>query len=105
MTVCVSQIESATWRSGCSRWNSQSRRGTRCAPGPGQPPVVRADFVEELFLEREHALGAPVQTPAGLGRLDPPARPVEQRLAQTLLQRADLKAHRRLRDAELLRRL
>jgi hypothetical protein len=71
----------------------------------GQAPVVRTDLVEELFLEREHALGAPVQTPAGLGRLDPPPRPVEQRLAQALLQGADLKAHCRLRDTELLRRL
>jgi hypothetical protein len=111
MTVCVSQIESATWRSGCSRWNSQRdevcarARGSADGERPGQPPVVRADLVEELLFEREHALGAPVQTPAGLGGLHPPPRPIEQRLAQALLQRADLKAHRRLGDTELLRRL
>ena len=42
-------------------------RGRADGKRSGQAPVVRAELVEELFLEREHALGAPVQTPAGLG--------------------------------------
>ena len=65
----------------------------------------RRDVLEQLILEREHPLRAPVEPPAGLGRLDPAARAVEQLLAEPLLERPDLEADGRLRDPEALRRL
>src|SRR4051794_30591127 len=63
------------------------------------------DLVEELLLEREEALRAPVQPPAGLGRLDPAPRAVEERHAEALLERAYLERDGGLRDAETLRGL
>ena len=73
---------------------------------PAQRPLGFAgDLVEQLPLEREHALRAPVETVARLGRLHAPARAVEQLLPEALLERADLLADRRLRDAEPLSRL
>src|SRR5438309_2149698 len=45
---------------------------------------------------------AAVEATAGLGRLDPASRSIEELQAEALLERADLEAHRRLRDAELL---
>ena len=64
-----------------------------------------AELGEQLLLEREQALRAPVEAAAGLGRLDAPPRAVEQLQAEPLLERPDLEAHRRLGDAELLGRL
>ena len=64
-----------------------------------------AELGEQLLLEREQPLRAPVEAAAGLGRLDAAARAVDELQAEPLLERADLQAHRGLRDAELLRRL
>jgi hypothetical protein len=50
-------------------------------------------------------LGAPVEALAGLGGLDAAAGAVEQPLSEALLERANLEADGRLRDAELLGRL
>jgi hypothetical protein len=48
---------------------------------PAKRPFGSArDLVEQLPLEREHALRAPVETVARLGRLHAPARAVEQLL-------------------------
>src|SRR5207248_3865698 len=46
-----------------------------------------------------------VEQQARLGRLDAPAGAVEEPLPEPLLERANLEAHRRLRDAEPLGRL
>ena len=64
-----------------------------------------AQLGEELLLLREQPLRAAIQPLAGLRRLDAAAGAVEQLPAEPLLERADLQAHRRLRHAELLRRL
>ena len=64
-----------------------------------------AELLEHLLLEREQPLRAPVEPVPGLGRLDAAAGAVEQLQPEPLLERPDLQAHRRLRHAELLRRL
>ena len=64
-----------------------------------------AQLGEELLLLREQPLRAPVQPLARLRRLDAAAGTVEQLAPEPLLERSDLKAHRRLRHAELFRRL
>ena len=61
-----------------------------------------AELREQLLLHRKQTLRAAVEATAGLGRLDPASRPIEELQAEALLERADLEAHRRLRDAELL---
>ena len=63
-----------------------------------------AELGEELLLQREQPLRAAVEPLARLGRLDAAAGAVEELPAEPLLERADLEADRRLRDAELLRR-
>ena len=63
------------------------------------------DVLEQLVLEREHPLRAPVEPPTGLGRLDSAARAVEQLPAEPLLERPDLEADGGLGDPEALRRL
>ncbi len=60
------------------------------------------DLLQQLLLEREHPLGAPVEPEPGLGRLHPTTGPVEQPLPEPLLERPDLQAHRGLRHAQLL---
>ena len=67
--------------------------------------ALGGDLVVELLLEGEHALRAAVEAEARLGRLDPAAGAVEQRLPEALLEGANLEADRGLRDAELLRGL
>ena len=67
--------------------------------------ALRVDLLEQLLLELKQALGAAIQATTGLGRLDPPARPVDELAPETLLERADLQRDRRLRDAEPLGRL
>ena len=89
--------------------------GSTVPPGPVEAPIssapgqlalgLLAELGEQLLLQREQPLRAPVEAPAGLGRLDAAAGAVEQLVAEPLLERADLQAHGRLRDAELLRRL
>ena len=64
-----------------------------------------AELGEHLLLEREQPLRTAVEPMPRLGRLDTAAGAVEQLHAEPLLERADLKAHRRLRHAELLRGL
>jgi len=66
---------------------------------------LAAEIGEQLLIHREQPLCAAVEAVAGLGRLDPPPRPVEELQTEPLLERADLEAHRGLRDAELLGRL
>ena len=111
----MSETVSATLASGWRCWNSASTTGTTVPPGPVDAPIssrpvelalrLLADLLEQLLLEREQALRAPVEPLPGLGRLDPAARPVEQLPAEPLLERADLQADGGLRDAELVRRL
>ena len=111
----VSCTSSATRTAGWARWNSQRSRGTTTAAGPGRGAererarevalALRGDVVEHLLLEREQTLRAAVEPRAGLGRLDPAPRAVEELRAETLLERAHLERDRRLGDAELLRRL
>src|SRR5262249_8782596 len=63
------------------------------------------DVGDELILEREHALRAPVQLPAGVRGLDPAPGTVEELRAQSLLQRANLERHGGLGDAQSVGRL
>ena len=99
-TDCVSETESATSTSGFARWNSQSRSGTTIAAGPVEAPSASspasapspspATLVEQLLLQREQPLRAAVEPQPRLGRLDAPARAVEQLRAEPLLERANL---------------
>ena len=63
------------------------------------------ELARDLLLEREQPLGAAVEAQPRLGRLDPPARAVEELQAEPLLERAHLQADRRLGHAEPLGRL
>ena len=63
---------------------------------------VVPELLEDLLLEREQPLRPAIEPHPGLGRLDPPPGAVEELLPEPLLERADLEAHRRLRDAELV---
>ena len=90
---------------------AEQQRHHRAARARGGADLERAgelalarvgDLLDQLLLQREHALGAAVEPLAGLGRLDPAAAAVEQTTAEPLLERADLQAHGRLRHAELL---
>src|ERR1044072_7075004 len=65
---------------------------------------VRGDLLVELLLEREHALGVAIQAQPRLGRLDAPARPVEELLAEALLPRTHLQADGGVRGARPPRR-
>jgi hypothetical protein len=65
-------------------------------------PLARVQLVDQLALEREHALCAAVKSHPGLGRFHASPGAVEQLAPQPLLERADLKAHGRLGDAEPL---
>src|ERR687895_97240 len=60
------------------------------------------DLVDELLLESEQPLCAPVQAPPGLRWLNATPGAVEELPAETLLERADLLADSRLREPELL---
>src|SRR5207237_8904009 len=62
-------------------------------------------LLDELLLEREQLLRVAVEEQPRLGGLDAPPGPVEQPLAEPLLERPDLEAHRRLGDPEPCRRL
>jgi hypothetical protein len=57
---------------------------------------------EELSLELEEALRAAIEPEARLRGLDAPTGSVEELSAETLLERPNLEAHRRLRDPETL---
>ena len=52
--------------------------------------LVLRELCEELALAFEQSLRAPVQAEAGLGRLDPPSRAVEEPPPKPLLERAHL---------------
>jgi hypothetical protein len=67
--------------------------------------VVRLELLEQLLLGLQQALCRGIQPQAGLGGLDPAARPVEQLTTEPLLERADLQRDGRLGDAEPLRGL
>src|SRR5205085_2217460 len=84
---------------------ARPRRGADLEP-PGERALgAGGHLVHELPLEREQLLRAAVEGEPGLGRLHPPAGAVEEALPEPLLERTNLEAHRRLRDAEPLRRL
>ena len=84
-------------------------------PGPVEEPTCKraaeltaargVELVEQLPLEREHPLRPAVERVPGLGRLDAPPGAVEQPLPKPFLERANLEAHRGLRDAQPLRGL
>ena len=111
----VSETVRNTRTSGFWRWNSPSTTGTTTAAGPVEAPSTRsparspsadaATSADELILEREHPLRPAVEPPACLGRLDAPARAVEELRPEPLLERAYLQRDGRLRDAEPVRRL
>ena len=67
--------------------------------GPG---LAFRQVVEHLLLELEELAGMPVEADACLRRLDAAAGPVEQALADPLLEGANLQADGGLRDAEVL---
>src|SRR5262245_61873217 len=85
------------------------RRRSRGSPeDEGAPKLAlhgRGDVGLDLLLECQQLLGAAVEAPTRLGRLDATPRAVEELGAQPLLERAHLQRHRRLRDAETLGRL
>ena len=95
------------------RASSPSRSGTTEPPGPVDAPsskrpviaLALGQLVEELLLRSEHALRVPVEPLPGLGRLDAAPGAVDELDAEPLLERPDLQAHGRLRDAEPLGRL
>ena len=66
-------------------------------PGRG-PPLQRA---EQVLSEREDLVGVPEHRPSHVGEDQFPADPVEQLLAQDLLQPPDLSADGRLRQPKL----
>jgi lipopolysaccharide/colanic/teichoic acid biosynthesis glycosyltransferase len=82
-----------------------TRRGTDLEPAGQLALGLLAELLEELLLQREQALRTAVQPLAGLGRLNPPSGAVEQSLAESLLERADLETDSWLRDTELVGRL
>ena len=72
-----------------------------------EPPLQLAlrllpELGEHLLLEREQPLRPAVEPKARLGRLDAATRPVEELLAEALLERADLQTDRGLGHAELV---
>ena len=70
-----------------------------------RPVGASCDLVDQLPLECEHPLSAPVEAIARLGGLHAAAGTIEQLLPEALLERADLLADGRLGDAEPLSRL
>ena len=62
--------------------------------------VGLGELVEQLLLERQHPLGAAVESQPGLGRLDPASGPVEQLCPEPLLQRPHLLRNGRLGDPQ-----
>ena len=114
MTCCVSETDSATRHGRMpplelaedDRQHRPARPGGGADLEPAGELALRllAELGEELLLLREQPLRAAVEALARLGRLDAAAGAVEELPAEPLLERADLEAHRRLRDAELLRR-
>ena len=82
---------------------ARSRRRSRACPR--SVALVGGELLEQLLLELEHPLRAPVEAPARLGRLDAAAGAVEQLLPEALLERAHLQADRGLGHAEALGRL
>src|SRR4051812_20863678 len=72
---------------------------------PARDPLALRELVVQLLLGREHALGVAVEPLPGLGRLDAAPGTVDELHAEPLLERLDLQADGRLRDAEPLRRL
>jgi lipopolysaccharide/colanic/teichoic acid biosynthesis glycosyltransferase len=84
---------------------SRSRRRADLKPARELALDLFSELGQELLLRGKQPLRAPVEPAAGLGRLDPSSRPVDELDAEPLLERPDLQAHRRLRDPKLLRRL
>ena len=88
----------------------QNRDDGSARPGRGadrELPLQRpfgsaGDLVEELPLEREQPLRAPIEAVPCLGRLDPPPGAIEELLPDTLFERTNLLTDGRLRYAEAL---
>ena len=86
-------------------WDDRASRPGRCAQSEltAQRPLgVAGEVLEQLPLLREQPLRATVEAQPRLGRLDAAAGAVEELLPEPVLERADLKAHRRLSDPEPL---
>ncbi len=81
---------------------SGSRRGADRELTAERPARLGSDLVEELLLERQQALGAAVQAPTRLRRLDPSSGAVEQLRAEPLLERSHLQRDGGLRDTQPL---
>ncbi len=86
------------------RHDDRRRAGRRSEPELALELALplAGELVEQLLLEREQPLRAPVEPQAGLGRLDAAAGAVEQLRAEPLLQRSHLERNGRLRDAQPL---
>ena len=80
-----------------------ARTGRRTDPKrAAQVGSVPAHVLDQLLLELEETLRASVQAPPGFGRLDPPARAVDETLAKARLEGANLQADSGLRHPEAL---
>jgi hypothetical protein len=82
-----------------------ARRGSYSERAPELPILAGLELFDELFLELQNPLCAAVERKACLGGLDASARTVEQPAVEAPLERPNLQADGRLRDAEPLRRL
>ena len=80
---------------------AEQERERRSPPGPVEAPISSVprsgpsglgELAEQLLLEREQPLRAAVEPEPRLGRLDAPARAVEQLRAEPLLERPHLLA-------------
>ena len=87
------------------RHDRAARPGRRAELEAAGDALALGQLVEQLLLGREDALRVPVEPLPGLGGLDPAARAVDELDAEPLLERPDLQADGRLRDAEPLGRL
>jgi hypothetical protein len=83
----------------------RARRGPERERAGERALAERRHVLEELRLELEHPLCAPVEALPGFGRLDPSPGSVEKFLPEPFLEPAHLEADSRLRHAEPLRRL
>ena len=110
---CVSATVSATLSSGLrareltedDRDDGPAGAGRRSELEPARDPRALGELVVELLLGREDALRVAVEALPRLGRLDAAPGAVDELYAEPLLERLDLQAHGRLRDAEPLGRL
>jgi hypothetical protein len=84
---------------------ARAGRGADCERAAELAAFALLELLDQLLLELQHPLRAAVEREPGLGRLDAAAGAVEQSAVEPFLERADLEADGRLRDAEPLGRL